>query len=310
MFDRASRLERRFRQIGQELEPLALQAEDQSGLLTLEQELFTGARAHRFLGYYSEKGILTALEAYGISAALQKKGIPKLTIRCILDDPSHHRVLIYKSAKATPDDLLVDLALHVAAGVEVAQVSQRSPVRLLVIDWLMLQDPRLPPDNSNLFPGQKHPGLGLGMEFGALLGQIARRLHLDGLLTYPAWYHNAAFYQLRYQYLNPVVQGGFEALQQDLGELEQITASWAVELGCVLEHQAVENSPTGQLTHVLSWQGRPMLWPHAPVLAALFDRPAWRGARDAMRAGVHYSVDWDRLKRLRPGLPTTGSGGK
>lgn len=310
MFDRVSRLERRFRRIGHALEPLELQAEEPVELLNLEQELFTGARSHRFLGYYSEKGILTALEAYGILPALRDRGIPAVTLRCLLDDPSHHRMLLYRRPEAEPDDLLVDLALHVAVGTERLQLATSGPVRLLVIDWLMLQDPRLSSEVAQLFPGQRHPGLGLGLEFGALLGQIARRLALDGLLTSPAWFHNASFYQRRYRYLNPVVQGAFEALQQDLAPLDLVTASWAVELGCVLEHQAVESSPTGQLVRPFHWLGRPMLWAHTPQVGHHFERPAWRGARDAMRAGVSYSVDWERLHQLKPGLLPSTLGGK
>lgn len=307
MFNRISQIERRFRRIAATLKPFELQADDEQSPLAsdaLNNALFTRAQSYRLLGYYSETGIRRALEVYGITAQLAARGFPTLHYRMNLDDPRHHQLQIFYRSSCDPDSLLVDLALHCGSARELETFPRAYRVELLVIDWLMLQDPRIDAGPERLLPGQKHPGLGLGLEFGGLLSQVAQRLKLDGLLAFPAWFHNAAFYQLRYHFVSPVMEGRFRALLRDTRGHEVHEISWAVELGCVFEHLRGDLDKSHVPGKVFRWAGRPMVWvtgesEGAQALTRYFERPAWRGQRDAIFDGVFFTVDWDAVARAR-----------
>lgn len=238
MFDRVSRLERRFKRIAESLRPFELQGEGDDTPLdeaALQEELYSRHHSHRVLGYYSEHGIRKAFDAYGITSALRERGFDTYFLELLVEDPGRHQVRVYYRPERTPEHLLVDLAVHVSTARELVDCPKAHQVDLLVVDWLMLQDPRLSSADSPLLPGQRHPGLGMGLEFGALIGQIAHRLELDGCLTSPAWFHNAVFYQIRYHFVSPAIEGYFRALLRDTAGHPIEHVSWAIELGAVYE---------------------------------------------------------------------------
>lgn len=333
MFDRVSRLERRFKQIAAQLNPYELQSEGEGETLndaSLQDDLYARHRSHRFLSYYSEAGIRRAFLAYGITQALRQRGFDTLYFELLLDDPCRHQVKVYYRPDRQPESLLIDLALHITSSQALMDYPRERRVELLVIDWLMLQDPRLHGSEQRLLPGQRHPGLGLGLEFGALIGQIAQRLKLDGCLTTPAWFHNAVFYQIRYQFVNPAAEGYFRALLRDSADHSVEDVSWAIELGAVYEQSDLLMRPSAPTTTArrlaslagtpptnfrdsatlsrkdlsllpLHWQGRPMIWPMSETLQRYFLRPAWKGHRDAIFDGVHFRVDWPLVMRRLEG---------
>lgn len=302
MFDRVSILERRFRRIARSLKPFELQRIDEPVALTeadIFGEVVGQARAHRFLGYYSDAGLRRVFEAYGLSGQLAEKGFPALRLELLLDDPFRHRLKVYAEGESGGRGLIMDFAAHLGTGRELGQPGPDWGGELLVIDWLMLQDPRTPAEGCRLLPGQRCPGLGLGLEVGTLITQIAHRLNLDGCLAFPAWYHNAAFYHHRYRFVSPAVEGRFRALERDSAGIPIDEVSWAIELGAVTERMLGAHG--GSPWQVLRWQGRPMLYCLSPQLRAFFEDEAWKGIRDATRDGVQFYLDREKARALREG---------
>ena len=213
-----SRAVARMQRVAAALDSLGLTVDDDADE-TLDRE---GMASHRFLGFYGGIGLKSALQQYGLWTDLQDRigGEPVLVIdRVALGD----RVRI-----ASAEGLLfVEL---------VARLEERHDMRLLHIEWLLLQDPRrsFPPGRRAL-PGQVHPGLGRGRELMILLMLMAKRLRCDGLEGVPSWFHNATMYHLALRFLDGAEEGRFLALQRATSHLDLGEATRALHEGRVLD---------------------------------------------------------------------------
>lgn len=168
-----------------------------------------------FLGVYSEAGLVYAFKQYGIwrrvvdiardEPVLRVEGTGE-TVQSIhiTDGPGGPEMVeVRASLRYGPDpDDSVD---HDLPGPET--------VPWLHVQWLKLQHPyrRFPPDRPRL-PGQDHPGLGIGREAMELMLISGWRLGCLGVVSFPAWFHNAVLYRIHYRFVDPVEEGRFLAL--------------------------------------------------------------------------------------------------
>ncbi|HND29900.1 MAG TPA: histone deacetylase, partial [Myxococcota bacterium] len=151
---------------------------------------------------------------------------------------------------------------------------------ILFVHWLTLRHPKgafkRPP-----LPGQEVPGLGMAREAGELLGRMAARLGLAGGGLRPAWLHVAYTARYRYHFVDPEVQGRFEALIRDLAPIfrgasgfDLASASRAVAEGKVWIERNGERMP---------WRWDPAL---------MLDRELGDRAKvGEERERVHFGVD-------------------
>ena len=242
----------------------------------LSEELFRRrSRGRRFLGFYSHQGGQLAMERYGFFKLLRDKGFdPRL--RVDLTDPQRHQLLVYDGTVDT-EHLLIKLE----AGFRDLELPHGESCRMLFIEWLMMQDPRrsFTTEHPRL-PDQRHPGLGLFLYFGHLLKLMAVRLHCDGLMNHPAHYHNAVLYGKVMRFVDPEVEGRFQALRRDLADMDLAAATRAVDEGRVID-------AGGQ---VLEWRGVPQVMPITLQVLTWFDSPEYQDAvaksRDANRFEV------------------------
>lgn len=79
------------------------------------------------------------------------------------------------------------------------------------------------------WPGQDHPGLGTGEQTMVMLYQAAKRLELDGLALHPSRYHIAFIGGAQFVFLDPALQGRFEAIREALASLDLTEAAWKME---------------------------------------------------------------------------------
>jgi hypothetical protein len=119
-------------------------------------------------------------------------------------------------------------------------------IRLLYIEWMMLQNPT---ETFSLrdpqWPGQDHPGLGIGEKAMHMLFQGAQRLELDGLAHHPSRYHIAFIGGGQSFFLDPKIQGRFEAIREVLAPLDLSEAAWKMERGevCWSDGEPIEWIP-------------------------------------------------------------------
>jgi acetoin utilization deacetylase AcuC-like enzyme len=224
-----------YAQIAQELDPQELQRSSGEWALT-EADLMgdlTGPqyKSTRLLDYYSRHGIEFALEKYGLASEVRNRGFTDLKLAVDPSDPERQHLTLHAS-KNGAEHLLVDLVLRRVTRPAPEGLEPPDEIHLLYIEWMMLQNPteafslRQPQ-----WPGQDHPGLGVGEKAMHMLFQGAQRLGLDGLAHHPSRYHIAFIGGGQSFFLDAELQGRFDAIREVLAPLDLSEAAWKMERG-------------------------------------------------------------------------------
>lgn len=198
-----------FSEIAHSLDPGALGPSDFT-----EEDLFgalgvASTGLNRFLEYYTREGIEFALTQYGILPHLRRLGYRSCRVH--MTEQEVGQCLQLFGTCEGQEELLVECVL------EKMTLAERD---LLYVHWLTLRHPRARFSSRRpALPGQDAPGLGLAKEIGELLALMAQRLGLAGVAYRPAWFHTAYAGRYDFRFLDPQVQGRFEAMMRDLGHL-------------------------------------------------------------------------------------------
>ena len=238
-----------YAQISQELDPQELQRPSGEWVLT-EADLMgdlDGPRykSTRLLDFYSRHGIEFALQKYGIADEVRKLGFTDLDLAVDPSDPERQHLTLH-ATKDGEQHLLVDQVLRRVTRPAPEGLEPPDEIRMLYIEWMMLQNPTQTFSlRSPQWPGQDHPGLGIGEKVMHMLFQGAQRLELDGLAHHPSRYHIAFIGGAQSFFLDPEVQGRFEAIREALSSLELSEAAWKMERGevCWSDGEPIEWIP-------------------------------------------------------------------
>jgi hypothetical protein len=284
-------LRRRYQQIYETLGREELQRGAPGLELLTPRDLLGGGEL--WLGFYTDAGLLCALERYGLLDALRRRGFEGFEVKTLCDDPEQQLFRLW-SVRPACEEPLIELLARRAIFTPPQEWGGR-PVDVLQIEWLQLQDPLADFDDERPpLPGQRLPGLGVGRRVFELLRNICRRLGLSGIITTPAFMHNAIFYGQELVFVDPGAQGRFLAQCRDI--LPQVghqvgAASWALRWGLVHEDGPIEE-------HVAQWQHAPMLGTVGPALRGWSRAPWYRERSEAAQSALTFHVDAERL-RLR-----------
>jgi hypothetical protein len=267
-------LREEFRKVFRSLSRVELQ-KGASGLDDLGAEDLFDYGTDLWLGFYTEEGIEIALERYGITEDVLERGFGGVRVDVQTDDPEEHMLRIW-SREPECDEPLIELVvsrdiLHLEDILSDAVGRPFAPV--LTVEWLMMQNPKakFAPERMPL-PGQQHPGLGVGIKVMEILRNICLRLDLAGMITVPAYFHNAAMYSAEFHYLDPDYEALLRALLRDLlpelnGSLP--AASWAIKWNMVIDKLADEEEP-------FDWFHEAMLCPVSDPFREYFDSVEYR----------------------------------
>ncbi|GJP41068.1 hypothetical protein CLOM_g708 [Closterium sp. NIES-68] len=188
----------------------------------------------KFLDKYSLPDMQAMLQELGVMAKLRRRGHDAVNIELDLTDPFVHKMLWTTPAAPEP---LCECALRILSSTSLLHAVRPSevigrgtavlkawegglgeyqPLKLLLVDWLLLQDPLAPCDET-LLPGQHMPGLGVAIEFGKLLYRMAQEGEFDAVVNRPLHFHNAVMYAPTGNlFLNPQVEARFRVLVRDM----------------------------------------------------------------------------------------------
>jgi acetoin utilization deacetylase AcuC-like enzyme len=181
-------------------------------------------------GLYTVYGLEVIFERYGLLRHLRTRGYPRVHIELDTDAPAGQSVTV-RSADARRD-VLIELVLQEHRGV--------TPLRLMSIEWLMMQDPRRTPDPDRpLLPSQKHPGLGALSIMMGMLVMACERLKLDGLTFLPAHFHVASQARGFLEFLEPADEALFAALCGVLGGFPLATSAAMLAEGRVVDARGI-----------------------------------------------------------------------
>lgn len=241
-----------------------------------------------WLGHYTEHEILHLLEKFGILPMLKEKGFANLLIVIESLDSFAQALRIFKE-EAVADNLLAEFRLGEVAFSH-QHLAINTPLAMLKIEWLMLQNPlaEFSPSRPRL-PGQHHPGLGLGKQTVQFLVHLAEAHHLAGVLNFPEFFHNAYLYLEYFHFCDPRLKGIVLALRRDLLELSLAELSWAVYLGCV------DDANSGQ---TYEWQADALVLPLDEKLKKHFSSAAYEQSVYRTLAKARFVLDREKFEKV------------
>jgi len=290
-------LSKKYRRIYELLTNFELQQDLPSNKLISDDEIMGDLakkeRPRLFLDFYSEEGVRKALDRYGIFNDLRKRGFQDFIIILDTKDPYLHKFKAYYD-KHAQDHLLCEVYLRkktfTAKPTFKSNISGEN-FTLIVIEWLMLQDPtaQFAPHRQPL-PGQKYPGLKIGRKVLEIFINMCIRLRTDGLLNIPEHYHNAAFYSRNFCYFNPESEGYFQAIRRDLSAYGIYNISWAFEWGCIYEKNSGNN---------WKWFTDEQILPVSERMMEYFDSRAYKKKVEEVSNSMLFAIEEDKYNKAR-----------
>lgn len=275
---------RKFGRIAQSLDPFELQRSEESWPLTEEdlmEELDGVASASRVLGYYSVHGVELAFERYGFLAKLRKSGFTDIRLEIDPSDPQRQRIRAFGQKGAGDYHLLLELLMRRRSIPVPGGMTTELPLEFLSIEWLLLQNPSedFHPGRPRL-PGQAHPGLGVLRELIEMLYQACMRLGLDGLVAHPSCFHVSAVGARHFRFLDPKVQGRFEALRAATQDIAIANVS----------QQLDDNALQYQDGQIIEWESVDFVAPVSERLHAYLDSDEYQQAKEAVKRAVVEAI--------------------
>ena len=242
---------------------------------------------NRLFGRYDNPTVRAIVEKAGLLRGLGRLGYPDPILSLSCADPSEQRICLYAGEKVR-ERLLMELRLQLTnfhPKRAIGPFTEETSFRMLVLLWLVLSDPDkdFPVDRPRL-PGQQRPGLGLLDEVLSLIRILARDFSVDGMLDVPEHFHTALFYSRSFRYLDPVVEGRFQAIARDLSGVPLALSSDAIRKGCLVDRAT--GAP-------LPWQASEQVMTERGPLHRFLHSQAYRDARDEAKAGLRVLVNWD-----------------
>jgi len=245
-----------------------------------------------FLGRYSLNEVSAVLKKRNFFRdALKRKLWPLVFHMDTSDYPLQRFQVFYRERK--PENLIVDLKIREATFQPRKELSPEISLprlRFLILDWLTLQNPLLSfSDERELLPGQKHPGLNLGRKVLDVFVYLARLSQLDGILAFPAFFHNALLFSRYFSFLNPRKQAEIQAIRKAFPRVPFKSLAWIVHLECLRERDG----------KVYKWEAEEQVYPLHEALKSYFHSRAYQRQLRENLAKFEFTVDWECYRAKR-----------
>lgn len=270
------------------------QASRQTSNFLAEDDLFGGFARVRgtslFLGKYSLSEVGAVLGKRGFFKEARKRGLWPLTYDMDSSEFPAQRFQIFFQDKK-PENLIMDLKLkeapfHLKNSLLYGILTP--DYRVLAFEWLTLQNPRLHFSSQKpALPGQAAPGLSLSDKVVDLFIYLARLLGLDGLMAYPAYYHNALLFSRYFHFVNPDKLGEVLAIHRSLPQVPLKQLAWIVHWNCL-------RTAAGE---VYEWKAEEQLLPLNKSLRRYFGSRIYQMRVKHARKKLGFSVDWETFER-------------
>jgi hypothetical protein len=255
-----------------------------------------------FLGRYSMTEALAVLGKRNFFREAKKKGLWPLAFDLDSSGYPVQRFQIYLKEKK-PENLIADLKIRegqLAPKDYLPPDSGFCKYHFLALEWFTLQNPRVefsrkrPP-----LPGQQHPGLGFGKKVVDLFVYLARLTRKDGLLAFPAYFHNALLFSRYFRFLNPEKSAEVLAIENAFPDIPFKHLAWIVYLNCLKQDNG----------SVYEWKAEELVFPLNKALKDYFDSRAYKNKLKQSLKKWHFTIDWDCYeKKLDDLIKETGKG--
>ena len=160
----------------------------------------------------------------------------------------------------------------------------------LILDWLTLQNPlqSFSPKKPAL-PGQNHPGLGLGKKVLDLFIYLARITKKDGIIAFPAYFHNALLFSRYFSFLNPDKEAEVRAIEKSFPDVSFRQLAWIVYLGCMKDRE----------NKVYEWKAEEQVFPLNRTFKSYFGSRIYKKRMKESLRKFNFSIDWNCYSKKR-----------
>jgi hypothetical protein len=243
-----------------------------------------------FLGRFSMPEVQAVMGKKNFYREARNRGLLPLLFDLDCSDYPVQRLRIFHEEK-DPDRLIVDLKIREG------RLTPRPHLHLpthffehdyLVLEWLTLQNPLLSfSEKRPPLPGQQHPGLGLRKKVVDVFVYLARLLRKDGLLAFPAYFHNAVLFSRFFGFLNPLKMAEVLAIEKAFPKIPFKHMAWIVYLNCLRQEDG----------RVYEWKAEEQVYPIRKELKEYLDSKKYKRQVKQGLKGRSFTIDWDAYDR-------------
>ncbi len=264
-------------------------SKDRKAFLVEQDDLFADVQEKRgstlFLGKYTMHEAGRVMQKRSFVRDAKKRDL--WPIKVVVDSrefPPLQRLQFYTEYEA-PENLVVDIKLREGRYLPKSEFPIDigfSSYLFLVLEWLKLQNPRAQfSEKKRPLPGQSSPGLGLGRKFFDVFEYLARLNKNDGILAFPAYFHNAVKFLRDFYFLNPDKRGEVQAIREGYSDIPFNKLAWIVNLGCLRDQSGV----------AYEWKAEEMVSPVNKELKAFFESDVYWQRVEEAKSNWKFSID-------------------
>lgn len=260
-----------------------------------ESEIFGSLGDRRgtvlFLGRYTANEVSGVLAKMGFFKEARKRGLwPIVTDLDSSEYPPLQRFRIYHR-EMLPDRLIVDLKIREGVFAPEGKPLARAPLRefsVLVFEWLTLQNPVADfSERHGSLPGQQHPGLGMSKRIMDIFIYLGKTAGKDGLLAFPAYYHNAVLFSRYFRFANPTKEAEVQTIRRTFSHVPIRQMAWIVHLNCLKNADGLP----------YEWQAEEQVLPLVRDVREHFESRAYRERVKEASNRTKFFIDWDEFER-------------
>jgi len=275
----------------------------EDSLLIEEKDIFSDLIGDKgsslFLGKYSLHEVFAVFKKRNFIKDAQERNLWPLDYHMDSSEFPLQRFRIFFREKKE-ENLIVDLKIKEGTFRPKEELAPNIPLpqfKFLNLEWLTLQNPLLEfGGDLTPLPGQKHPGLNLGKKVLDIFVYLARLCRLDGLLAYPAYFHNALLFSRHFRFLNPQKRGEVRSIRKTFRNISFKQLAWIVHLECLKDKAG----------GVFKWEAEEQVYPLNKALKSYFDSRAYKRKVKKSQEKYNFMIDWDLFEKKKSQIPVRG----
>lgn len=261
--------------------------------LVEKEEIFSELEEKRgsllFLGKYSMTEVKAVLSKKNFFKEAQKRHLWPLEFEMDSSEfPPLQRLQIFYQSR-TLENLIADLKIREGRFKPKNRLAVEFGLpefRFVILEWLTMQNPLLSfSEDKSPLPGQKHPGLSLGKKVLDLFDYLVRLDRTDGLMAFPAYFHNALLFSRAFKFLNPVKTGEVTAIAKSFPEVSFKQLAWIVYLNCLRDKEG----------RWYEWKAEEQVHSHNKKLKEYFGSEKYKNIVREIQDRVSFTIDWKRF---------------
>lgn len=243
-----------------------------------------------FLGRYSLNQVAAVLKRRNFFKEAKKRKLLPLVFGLDSSEYPLQRFQIFYSQKK-PENMIVDLKIKEGVYRPKKTLTLDFPLsecNFLILEWLTLQNPLLSFSGEKFpLPGQKHPGLGLGKKVVDVFIYLARIMHKDGILVFPAYFHNSLLFSRYFYFINPEKTGEIQTIRESFPDVTFKQLAWIVYLNCVRDTQG----------KIYEWKAEEEVYPLNKTLKSYFGSKGYREIVEKSKERLSFRIEWECYKK-------------